>query len=133
MAEKSLRSGYHFVERNLLGHKIEDIERSMSIIAFLRLLHSGEKSPRQLKVEGLDQLLLHMQDRASTRFLRRLLSEASEMLMQHGPTILFPVERITQNQLPKFVVDRKEVSFYHLFSKSLRQEDVGYWWSGFNL
>jgi hypothetical protein len=126
MDKKSLRSGYNFVERNLLGHKIEDIEETMSIVAFLRLLPHGETLPRQVKVEGLDRLLLRMQDRESGRFLRRLLSEASDTLMQGGAVVLFPVARIGQNLHPKLVVDDKDVQFYHIFSKGLRQEDVGY-------
>jgi len=126
MDKKSLRSGYNFVERNLLGNKIEDIEETISIVAFLRLLRCGEAPPRQAKVEGLDRLLLHMQDRDSSRFLRRLLSEASDTLMQSGAVILFPLARISQNLHPKLVVDGKDVQFYHIFSKGLRQEDVGY-------
>lgn len=126
MDKKSLRSGYNFVERNLLDSKIEDIEETMSIVAFLRLLQHGETPPRQVKVEGLDRLLLRMQDRESSRFLRRLLSEASDTLMQSGAVILFPVARIGQNLHPKLVVDGKDVQFYHIFSKGLRQEDVGY-------
>jgi hypothetical protein len=107
MAVKHLRSGYNFVERNLLGHKIEDIKETMSIVAFLRLLRRGETPPRQVKVVGLDRLLLRMQDRDSSRFLRRLLSEASDILMQRGPVILFPVVRISWNLHPKLVVDGK--------------------------
>jgi len=126
MDRKCLRSGYNFVERNLLGSKIEDIEETISIIAFLRLLHRGEAPPRQVKVEGLDRLLLHMQDRDSSRFLRRLLSEASDALMQSGAVVLFPVARIGQDLHPKLVVDDKDVQFYHIFSKGLRQEDIGY-------
>ena len=126
MDKKSLRSGYNFVERNLLGHKIEDVEETMSIVAFLRLLRRGEAPPRQVKVEGLDRLLLHMQDRESSRFLRRLLSDASDTLMQSGAVILFPVARIGQNLHPKLVVDGKDVQFYPIFSKGLKQEDVGY-------
>jgi hypothetical protein len=98
----------------------------MSIVAFLRLLPHGETLPRQVKVEGLDRLLLRMQDRESGRFLRRLLSEASDTLMQGGAVVLFPVARIGQNLHPKLVVDDKDVQFYHIFSKGLRQEDVGY-------
>jgi len=126
MDRKNLRSGYNFVERNLLGKKIEDIEATMSIVAFLRLLHHGERPPRQVKVEGLDRLLLRMQDRDSSRFLRRLLSDASDTLMQSGSVILFPVAKIGQNVHPKLVVDGKDVRFYHIFSKGLRPEDVGY-------
>jgi len=126
MDKKSLRSGYNFVERNLLGRKIEDIEEAMSIVAFLRLLRCGEAPPRQVKVEGLDRLLLRMQDRESGRFLRRLLSDASDTLMWHSPVILFPVARIGWNLHPKLVVDGEDVAFYHIFSKGLRQEDVGY-------
>jgi len=133
MSKKRLRPGYNFVERSLLGRKIEDIEETMSIIAFLRLLRRGEMPPRQVKVEGLDRLLLRMQDRDSGRFLRRILSDVSDILMQRGPVILFPVTKIGQNLHPKFAVDGKDVSFYHLFSKGLRQEDVGHWWSGFSL
>jgi len=114
------------VERNLLGRKIEDIEATMSIVAFLRLLRAGETLPRQVKVEGLDRLLLRMSDRDSGRFLRRLLSDASDTLMQSGSVILFPVARIGRNLHPKLVVDGKDVRFYHIFSKGLRQEDVGY-------
>ena len=126
MDRKSLRSGYNFVERNLLGKKIEDIETTMSIVAFLRLLRRGERLPRQVKVEGLDRLLLRMQDRDSSRFLRRLLSDASDTLMQSGSVILFPVAKIGQNVHPKLVVDGKDVRFYHIFSKGLKPEDVGY-------
>ncbi|MFQ5811861.1 MAG: hypothetical protein ACE5I2_01505 [Anaerolineae bacterium] len=126
MDKKKPRSGYNFVERNLLGRRIEDIEESMSIVAFLRLLHHGEAPPRQVKVEGLDRLLLRMQGRDSSRFLRRLLSDASDTLMRSGSVILFPVARIGQNLHPKLVVDGKDVRFYHIFSKGLRQEDVGY-------
>ena len=126
MDKKRLRSGYNFVERNLLGDKIEDIEETMSTIAFLRLLRCGEALPRQVKVEGLDRLLLRMPDRDSSRFLRRLLSDASDALMQRGAVILFPVARIGQNLHPKLVVDGGDVPFYHIFSKGLRQEDVGY-------
>ncbi|GEM_PF-978475 len=133
MDKKSLRSGYNFVERNLLDRKIEDIEETMSIVAFLRLLRRGEAPPRQVKVVGLDRLLLRMQDRDSSRFLRRLLADASDTLMQRGPIILFPVTKIGWNLHPKFVVDGKDVQFYHIFSKGLRQEDVGYLWSGFSL
>ena len=133
MDKKSLRSGYNFVERILLGHKIEDIEETMSAIAFLRLLRRGEVPPRQVKVEGLDRLLLKMQDRDSSRFLRRLLSDAGESLMQSGPVILFPVVKIGWNLHPKLMVDSKDVPFYHIFSKGLRQEDVGHCWSGFSL
>jgi len=133
MNDKSLRSGYNFVERNLLGRKVEDIQEAMSIIAFLRLLQRGEAPPRQVKVEGLDRLLLRMQDRASGRLLRRILADASDSLMQRGPVILFPVSRIAWNLHPKFVVDSQEVQFYPLFSKGLRQEDVGHCWSGFSL
>ena len=133
MDKKTLRSGYNFVERSLLGRKIEDIEETMSIVAFLRLLQRGETPPRQVKVEGLDRLLLRMSDRDSGRFLRRIFSDASDILMQRGSVILFPVGRIGQNLHPKFVVDGKDVSFYHLFSKGLKQEDVGHWWSGFSL
>ena len=133
MDKKSLRSGYNFVERNLLGRKIEDIEGTISIVAFLRLLRRGETPPRQVKVEGLDRLLLRMQDRESGRFLRRLLSNASDTLMQYGPVILFPVARIGWNLHPKLVVDGEDVPFYHIFSKGLRQEDVGHLWSGFSL
>ena len=133
MNDKSLRSGYNFVERTLLGRKIEDIEETMSIIAFLRLLQQGEAPPRQVKVEGLDRLLLRMQDRESGRLLRRILADASDSLMQRGPVILFPVSRIAWNLHPKLVVDGQEVQFYPLFSKGLRQEDVGHCWSGFSL
>jgi len=133
MDKKSLRSGYNFVERNLLGRKIEDIEETISIVAFLQLLRHGETPPRQVKVEGLDRLLLRMQDRNSSRFLRRLLSDASDTLMQSGPVILFPVARIGWNLHPKLVVDGEDVPFYHIFSKGLRQEDVGHFWSGFSL
>ena len=42
--------------------------------------------------------------------------------MQRGLIILFPVSRIAWNLHPKFVVDGQDVSFYHLFSKGLRQE-----------
>ena len=133
MDKKRLRSGYNFVERNLLGRKIEDIDETMSIIAFLRLLHHGKAPPRRVKVEELDRLLLRMQDRDSGRFLRRLLSDASDMLMRQGPVILFPVAKIGWNLHPKLVVDGKDVRFYHIFSKGLRQEDVGYLWSGFSL
>jgi hypothetical protein len=133
MDKKSLRSGYNFVERNLLGRKIEDIEGTISIVAFLRLLRRGETPPRQVKVEGLDRLLLRMQDRESGRFLRRLLSDASDTLMQYGPVILFPVARIGWNLHPKLVVDGEDVLFYNIFSKGLRQEDVGHLWSGFSL
>lgn len=133
MDKRSLRSGYNFVERNLLGRKIEDIGETISIVAFLRLLHRGETPPRQVKVEGLDRLLLCMQDRESGRFLRRLLSDASDSLMQSGPVILFAVARIGSNLHPKLVVDGKDVQFYPLFSKGLRQEDVGHWWSEFSL
>jgi hypothetical protein len=133
MDKKSLRSGYNFVERNLLGHKIEDIEETISIVAFLRMLRRGEIPPHQVKVEGLDWLLLKMQDRDSARFLRRILSDASNALMQRGPVVLFAVAKIGQNMYPKLVVDGKDVPFYPIFSKGLRQEDVGYWWSGFSL
>jgi hypothetical protein len=133
MDKKSLRSGYNFVERSLLGHKIEDIEEAMSIIAFLRLLYHGEMPPRQVKVEGLDRLLLRMQDRESGRFLRRIFSDASDILMPRGPVVLFSVAKISQNMNPKLVVDSKDVEFYHIFSKGLRQEDVDHWWSGFSL
>jgi hypothetical protein len=126
MDKKRLRSGYNFVERNLLGHKIEDIEETMSTIAFLRLLRCGEAPPHQVKVEGLDRLLLRMRDRHSSRFLRRLLSDASDTLMRSGAVILFPVARIGQNVHPKLVLDGKDVRFYHIFSKGLWQEDVGY-------
>jgi len=126
MNKKSLRSGYNFVERNLLGRKIEDIEETMSIVAFLRLLRRGEAPPRQVKVEGLDRLLRRMQDRDSSRFLRRLLSDASDALMKGGPVILFPVAKIGQNLHPKLVVDDEDVQFYPIFSKGLKQEDVGY-------
>ncbi|MBM4467668.1 MAG: hypothetical protein FJ014_19290 [Chloroflexi bacterium] len=126
MDKKSLRSGYNFVERNMLGNKIEDIEATISIIAFLRLLQRGEIPPRQVKVDGLDRLLLRMQDRDSSRFLRRLLSEASDALMKSGAVVLFPVARIGQNLHPKLVLDGQDVQFYHIFSKGLRQEDVGY-------
>jgi len=34
--------------------------------------------------------------------------------------------RIGQNLHLKLVVDDKDVRFYHIFSKGLRQEDVGY-------
>lgn len=125
MAAKNLHSGYNFVERNLLGKKIEDIETTMSIVAFLRLLRRGERLTHQVKVEGLDRLLLRMQDRDCSRFLRRLLSDASDTLMQSGSVILFPVAKIGQNLHPKLVVDGKDVRFYHIFSKGLRQEDVG--------
>ena len=133
MDKKSLRSGYNFVERSLLGRKIEDIEETMSIVAFLRLLHRSETLPCQVKVEGLDRLLLRMQDRESSRFLRRFLSDASDTLMQAGPVILFPVARIGWNLHPKLVVEGEDVQFYHIFSKGLRQEDVGHCWSGFSL
>jgi hypothetical protein len=133
MDKKSLRSGYNFVERSLLGNKIEDIEETISIVAFLRLLQHGETPHRQVKVEGLDRLLLHMQDRDSSRFLRRLLSEASDTLMQSGAVILFPMARISQNLHPKLVVDGKDVQFYHIFSKGLRQEDVGYFCCPFTI
>lgn len=133
MDKKSLRSGYNFVERNLLGSKIEDVEETISIVAFLRLLHRGETPPRQVKVEGLDRLLLRMQDRDSGRFLRRILSDASDVLMRRGPVVLFAVAKMGQNMSPKLVVDGKDVQFYHIFSKGLRQEDVGHWWSGFGL
>ena len=133
MEKQILRPGYNFVERALLGRKIEDIEETMSIIAFLRLLHHGETPPRQVKVVGLDRLLLRMQDRPSGRFLRRLLADASDTLMQRGPTILFPVAKIAWNLHPKLIVADKDVHFYHIFSKGLRQEDVGYLWSGFSL
>jgi hypothetical protein len=133
MVVKNLHSGYNFVERNLLGKKIEDVEATMSIVAFLRLLHRGEAPSRQVKVEGLDRLLLRMQDRDSSRFLRRLLSDASDTLMQGGPVILFPVAKIGWNLHPKLVVDDEDVPFYHIFSKGLRQEDVGHLWSGFSL
>lgn len=126
MNKRSLRSGYNFVERNLLGRKIEDIEETMSIVAFLRLLRRGEAPPRQVKVEGLDRLLRRMQDRDSSRFLRRLLSDASDALMRSGPVILFPVAKIGQNLHPKLVVDDEDVQFYPIFSKGLKQEDVGY-------
>jgi hypothetical protein len=131
--KKSLRSGYNFVERSLLGRKIEDIEETMSVVAFLRLLRRGETPPRQVKVEGLERLLLRMSDRDSGRFLRRILSDAGDILMQRGPVILFAVAKIGQNLHPRFVVDGKDVPFYHLFSKGLRQEDVGHFWSGFSL
>ena len=98
------------MERNLLGRKIEDIEETISIVAFLRLLRRGETPPRLVKVEGLDRLLLRMQDRDSSRFLRRLLSDASDTLMQYGPVILFPVARIGWNLHPKLVVDGEDVS-----------------------
>jgi len=130
MDRKSLRSRYNFVERGLLGHKIEE---TVSIVAFLRLLHRGETPPRQVKVVGLDRLLLRMQDRDSGRFLRRLLSDASDILMQSGPTILFPVARIGWNLHPKLVVDGENVPFYHISSKGLRQKDVGHLWPGFSL
>jgi len=133
MNKKRLRSGYNFVERSLLGRKIEDIEETMSVVAFLQLLRRGGTPPRRVKVEGLDRLLLRMQDRKSSRFLRRTLSDAGDILMQRGPVVLFPVTRIGQNLHPKFVVDGKDVPFYHLFSKGLRQEDVGHFWSGFSL
>jgi hypothetical protein len=133
MGKKSLRSRYNFVERNLLVHKIEDIEETISIIAFLRLLRHGEILPHQVKVGGLDWLLLKMQDRDSARFLRRILSDASDVLMQRGSAVLFAMAKIGQNMYPKLVVDGKDVPFYRIFSKGLRQEDVGYWWSGFSL
>jgi len=133
MDRKSLRSGYNFVERNLLGKKIEDIEETVSIIAFLRLLRSGGALPRRVKVTGLERLLQRMQDRETSRFLRRILSDASDILMQRGPVILFPVTKIAWNLQPHLVVDGKPVRFYHLLSKGLRQEDVGHFWSGFSL
>ncbi len=133
MEKKSLRPGYNFVERSQLRVKIEDIEETMSIIAFLRLLRRGQAPPRQVKVEGLDRLLLRMQDRESSRFVRRLFSDASDVLMQSGPVVLFPVARIGWNLHPKLVVEGKDVRFFHIFSKSLRQEDVGHCWSGFSL
>ncbi len=126
MDKKSLRSGYNFVERNLLGHKIEDVEETISIVAFLRLLCRSEAPRRQVKVVGLDRLLLRMQDRDSSRFLRRLLSDASDTVMQGGRVILFPVTKIGWNLHPKLVVDGEDVQFYHIFSKGLRQEDMGY-------
>ncbi len=133
MNKKNLHSGYNFVERNLLSRKIEDVEETISLITFLRLLQHGEIPPRQVKVEGLDRLLLRMQDRESGRFLRRLLSDASDILMQGGPVILFPVAKIGWNLHPKLVVDGEDVQFYPIFSKGLRQEDVGHFWSGFSL
>jgi len=133
MDKKSLRSGYNFVERNLLGRKIEDVEEILSIIEFLRRLRRGERLPQRVKVAGLDHLLLRWQGRDTARFLRRLLSDASDRLMRQNPIVVFVVERITVNREPKLVVGGKPVRFYHIFSKGLVQQGVGYFHCPFSL
>jgi len=133
MDKKILRSGYNFVERNLLGRKIEDVEETLSIVEFLRCLRRGEGLPQRVKVVGLDHLLLRWQDRDSARFLRRLLSDASDRLMQQNPVVVFVVERITLDREPKLVLGHQTVRFYHIFSKGLVQQDVGYFYSPFSL
>lgn len=130
---RQLRSGYNFVECNLLGRKVEDAEETLSIVEFLRRLRRGERLPQRVKVAGLDHLLLRWQDRDSTRFLRRLLSDAGDRLMRQNPIVVFVVERITLNREPKLVLGRQTVRFYHIFSKGLVQQGVGYFHSPFSL
>lgn len=120
-----LRPGYHFVERRFIGRKIEDPGEPMSIVALLRCLRGRIRLPRAVQVHGLESLLAQMQDREVGRFLRRLLTDASDWLMQHSPSIvIFPVEQITLNREPHLIYDRQELRFVHVFGRGLQQEDV---------
>jgi hypothetical protein len=75
-----------------------------------------------------------MQEREAVHFLRRLLADAADWLMQHSPSIvIFPVARITLNREPHLVHGRQELRFAHLFGRGLQQEDIGYFTAPFTL
>ena len=130
----AVRPGYHFVEQRLIGRKIEDTGEPMSVVAFLRCLHGQARLPRAVQVYGLEALLSCMQEHEAARFLRRMLSDAADWLMQHSPSIvIFPVARITLNHEPYLVYGGQELRFAHLFGHGLQQEDVGYFTAPFTL
>jgi hypothetical protein len=132
--QHALRPGYHFVESRLIGHKVEDVGEPMSIVAFLRCLHGHVRLPRAVQVYGLEPLLAHVQAREDARFLRRILADASDWLMQYSPSIvIFPITRITLNHEPYLVYDGQELRFAHVFGHGLQQEDVGYFAAPFAL
>jgi len=132
--EHALRPGYHFVESRLIGHKVEDVGEPMSVVAFLRCLQGQTRLPRAVQVYGLEALLSCMQEREPVHFLRRLLADAADWLMQHSPSIvIFPVARITLNHEPYLVYGGQELRFAHLFGRGLQQEDVGYFTAPFAL
>jgi len=141
--QHALRPGYHFVESRLIGHKVENVGEPLSVVAFLRCLHehacSGRspdraRLPRAVQVYGLEPLLAHAQAREEARFLRRILADASDWLMQHSPSIvIFPVGRITLNHEPYLVYEGRELRFAHVFGRGLQQEDVGYFAAPFAL
>ena len=132
--QHALRPGYHFVESRLIGHKVENVGEPMSVVAFLRCLHGHARLPRAVQVYGLEPLLAHAQGREEARFLRRILADASDWLMQHSPSIVvFPVGRITLNHEPYLVYEGRELRFAHVFGRGLQQEDVGYFAAPFAL
>lgn len=127
---EGLRAGYNLVERDLIGHRYEDISEVMSIVQFLRHLESSKTLPRRIKVTGLDRLLATVDD---LKIVHQILYEAGERLFRRSPVILFSVDKLTMDAEPKMYWRNQEVRLRPLFGNRLEPQAVGYFFSPFNI
>jgi len=129
---KVLNVGYNLVERKAIGEKYEDFEERISIIQFLRKIKRGEDIPKKVTVTGLDILLL--QNEKTSRYIRKILSNATSYLFKRNPIIMFTVEeRLVMDREQKIRYMDKEIRLNPLFGNRLTQKDLDWLHSPFNI
>jgi len=130
---EALRVGYNLIEIDKIGNKYEDIDETISIINFLRLLNQNATIPKKIKVLGLERFL-SIGDRELSKFVRNLLSQNASRLIQKNHIVLFPVSHISLDTEPRLGrVEEKPIRLVPIFGNRLEQIDIGYFYAPFNI
>lgn len=128
-----LKSGYHLIETDKIGKKYENINETMSIINFLRLLHQNATIPKKIKVLGFERFLT-IEDKELSKFVRNLLSQNASKFLQKNHVVLFPVSHISLDAEPRLgKVEEKPIRLVPIFGNRLEQIDIGYFYAPFNI
>lgn len=91
----ALSPGFYIIEKDELGKAVARPKETMSIVAFLRALHSGQELPKEICVTGLDRLLYQVKDRrkAAGMITQTYYNPAVlNRLHRQAPVVIFPVE-----------------------------------------
>ena len=130
---EALRVGYNLIEIDKIGTKYEDINETMSIINFLRLLNHNEIIPKKIKVLGLERFLT-IEDRDLSKFVHNLLSQNASNLLKKNHIVLFPVSHISLDTEPRLgKPEDKPIRLVPIFGNRLEQIDIGYFFAPFNI
>lgn len=127
---KVLNAGYNISERESIEEGKYERFEEMSVLQFLRKVKRRESIPSKITILGLDLLLL---EEGMDRYVRKVLSNASDHFFRRNPVIQFIVEELVMNLEPKVRVDNKEVRLTPIFGNRLTQEDVDWYYSPFNI